>query len=117
MIRKWFKKDRLFDLFSKVFWGRNWVGELDTVPTDSGYTDCLGNPSGAVAALKTGGYITAWGNSDGGGTGAPTDGGYVALTATGGAFAALHRLAAELAAAPAAALKLLSARWPAWAND
>ncbi|MEZ5477275.1 MAG: cadherin domain-containing protein [Thiolinea sp.] len=43
----------------------------------------------AFAALKADGSITAWGDSNNGGTGAPTDTGYVSIVSTGNAFAAL----------------------------
>ncbi|MBA5248019.1 MAG: hypothetical protein FE834_00560, partial [Gammaproteobacteria bacterium] len=45
--------------------------------------------SGAFAALKADGSITAWGHSDYGGTGAPTDSGYTQIYSTNYAFAAL----------------------------
>ena len=45
--------------------------------------------NGAVAALNSDGTITAWGSSGYGGTGAPTDGGYVEIMATEAAFMAL----------------------------
>jgi len=41
------------------------------------------------AALKEDGSITAWGDANVGGKGAPTDKGYVNIFATDGAFAAL----------------------------
>jgi alpha-tubulin suppressor-like RCC1 family protein len=44
---------------------------------------------GAFASLKADGSITAWGNSDWGGTGAPSDNGYTKIYSTGTAFAAL----------------------------
>jgi hypothetical protein len=43
----------------------------------------------AAKALKTNGSITAWGNSDTGGTGAPSGSGYTKIYSTGGAFAAV----------------------------
>jgi alpha-tubulin suppressor-like RCC1 family protein len=43
----------------------------------------------AFAALKADGSITAWGNSDDGGTGAPSDNGYTKIYSAGYAFAAL----------------------------
>jgi hypothetical protein len=43
----------------------------------------------AFAALKADGSITAWGNSDKGGTGAPSDNGYTKIYSTRGAFVAL----------------------------
>jgi alpha-tubulin suppressor-like RCC1 family protein len=42
----------------------------------------------AFAALKADGLITAWGNSDWGGTGAPSDNGYTKIYSTARAFAA-----------------------------
>jgi hypothetical protein len=42
-----------------------------------------------VESLKADGSITAWGNSDRGGTGAPSDNGYTKIYSTGNAFAAL----------------------------
>ena len=44
---------------------------------------------GAFAALKADGSITAWGNTSFGGSGAPTDSGYVSIASTYSAFAAL----------------------------
>jgi hypothetical protein len=44
---------------------------------------------GTFAALKTNGSITAWGNSDTGGTGAPSGSGYTKIYSTGDAFAAV----------------------------
>jgi hypothetical protein len=38
---------------------------------------------GAFAALKADGSITAWGNSDDGGTGTPSDNGYTKIYSTG----------------------------------
>jgi hypothetical protein len=38
--------------------------------------------AGAFAALKADGSITAWGNSDYGGTGAPSDNGYTKIYST-----------------------------------
>jgi hypothetical protein len=43
-------------------------------PSDNGYTKIY-STVGAFAALKADGSITAWGNSDDGGTGAPSDNG------------------------------------------
>jgi hypothetical protein len=43
----------------------------------------------AVAALKADGSITAWGDSDWGGTGAPSDNGYTKIYPNGYAFAAV----------------------------
>jgi hypothetical protein len=43
----------------------------------------------AFAALKADGSITAWGNSDGGGTAAPSVNGYTKIYSTAGAFATL----------------------------
>jgi alpha-tubulin suppressor-like RCC1 family protein len=43
----------------------------------------------AFAALKADGSITAWGESDYGGSGAPSDNGYTKIYSTSGAFAAL----------------------------
>jgi hypothetical protein len=43
----------------------------------------------AFAALKADGSITAWGDSDNGGTGAPSDNGYTKIYSTMAAFAAL----------------------------
>jgi hypothetical protein len=43
----------------------------------------------AFAALKTDGSITAWGDSDSGGAGAPSGTGYTKIYSTGNAFAAL----------------------------
>ncbi|VVM25225.1 hypothetical protein BSPWISOXPB_6337 [uncultured Gammaproteobacteria bacterium] len=43
----------------------------------------------AFAALKTNGSITAWGDSDSGGTGAPSGSGYTKIYSTVGAFAAV----------------------------
>jgi alpha-tubulin suppressor-like RCC1 family protein len=43
----------------------------------------------AFAALKTDGSITAWGDPDFGGTGAPSGSGYTKIYSTYGAFAAL----------------------------
>jgi hypothetical protein len=43
----------------------------------------------AFAALTADGSITPWGNSDGGGTAAPSDNGYTKIYSTWGAFAAL----------------------------
>jgi alpha-tubulin suppressor-like RCC1 family protein len=47
------------------------------------------DPSGAFAALKADGSITAWGNSRYGGTGAPDGNGYTKIYLNGYAFAAL----------------------------
>jgi alpha-tubulin suppressor-like RCC1 family protein len=44
---------------------------------------------GAFAALKADGSITAWGASDDGGTGAPSDNGYTKIYSSDSAFAAL----------------------------
>jgi hypothetical protein len=44
---------------------------------------------GAFAALKADGSITAWGDSNSGGTGAPSSSGYSKIYSTDGAFAAL----------------------------
>jgi hypothetical protein len=41
----------------------------------------------AFAALKTNGSITAWGDSDSGGAGAPSGTGYTKIYSTGNAFA------------------------------
>jgi hypothetical protein len=43
----------------------------------------------AFAALKADGSITAWGDSDSGGAGAPSGSGYTKIYSTGNAFAAL----------------------------
>jgi hypothetical protein len=43
----------------------------------------------AFAALKADGSITAWGNSDWGGTGTPSDNGYTKIYSAWYAFAAL----------------------------
>jgi alpha-tubulin suppressor-like RCC1 family protein len=45
--------------------------------------------SSAFAALKADGSITAWGDSDWGGTGAPSDNGYTKIYSNQHAFAAL----------------------------
>jgi hypothetical protein len=56
-------------------WGGLGLGGI--APTDdSGYTKIYSTDA-AFAALKTDGVITAWGHSDFGGKGAPTDGGYL----------------------------------------
>jgi hypothetical protein len=57
-------------------------------PSDNGYTKIYSTGS-AFAALKADGSITAWGNSDEGGTGAPSDNGYTKIYSTAGAFATL----------------------------
>jgi hypothetical protein len=56
-------------------------------PSDNGYTKIY-STAGAFAALKADGSITAWGNSDYGGTGAPSDNGYTKIYSTRYAFAA-----------------------------
>jgi alpha-tubulin suppressor-like RCC1 family protein len=43
----------------------------------------------AFAALKADGSITAWGRLNAGGTGAPSDNGYIKIYSTKNAFAAL----------------------------
>jgi alpha-tubulin suppressor-like RCC1 family protein len=48
-------------------------------PSDNGYTKIY-STVGAFAALKADGSITAWGNSDWGGTGAPSDNGYTKIS-------------------------------------
>jgi hypothetical protein len=44
---------------------------------------------GAFAALKADGSITVWGDSESGGTGAPTDRGYTKIYSNAYAFATL----------------------------
>ena len=58
-------------------------------PTDSGYVSITPSGNGAFAALKADGSITAWGGDLGGGTGFPTDAGYVDIVSAVGTFAAL----------------------------
>jgi hypothetical protein len=51
------------------------VAKAEGAPFDSGYTKIY-STRGAFAALKADGSITVWGDSESGGTGAPTDRGY-----------------------------------------
>jgi hypothetical protein len=55
----------------------------------------------AFATLKTNGSITAWGDSDSGGAGAPSGTGYTKIYSTGNAFAALKTNGSVLRAAKA----------------
>jgi hypothetical protein len=57
-------------------------------PFDNGYTKIYSTWV-AFAALKADGSITAWGDSDSGGTGAPSDNGYTKIYSAEYAFAAL----------------------------
>jgi alpha-tubulin suppressor-like RCC1 family protein len=57
-------------------------------PSDNGYTKIYSTAT-AFAALKADGSITAWGQSDRGGTGAPSDNGYTKIYSNEAAFAAL----------------------------
>jgi hypothetical protein len=55
----------------------------------SHYQREIHSTDGAFAALEADGSITAWGDSDAGGTGAPSGRGYVKIYSTYGAFAAV----------------------------
>jgi hypothetical protein len=57
-------------------------------PHDRGYTKIY-STGYAFAALKADGSITAWGDSNSGGTGAPSGSGYSKIYSTYGAFAAV----------------------------
>jgi hypothetical protein len=54
----------------------------------------------AFAALKADGSITAWGNSNAGGTGAPSGSGYTKIYSTDSAFAAFKTNVPEGAPVP-----------------
>ena len=58
-------------------WGSNEKNQLDNVPTDNGYCNCICKFS---VALKNDGTIKSWGyNGDGQLNNVPTDNGYIAL--------------------------------------
>ena len=57
------------------------MGAFEPPKSDSTYT--------AFAALRADGSITAWGNSEYGGSNAPTGTGYTKIYSTGNSFAAL----------------------------